>query len=73
MADFYIRTFDLTKKLLSFEKDHLDVICLSIDDPDDDPDYEGPVSLTIEGVSSSDPGIPFGESINSDESLAELF
>ena len=73
MADFYIRTSDLTKKLLSFEKAHLDVVCLSIEDPDDDPEYGGPASLWIQGVNSSDSDIVSEDSIDSDESLADLF
>lgn len=73
MAEFYIRTFDLTKKLLSFEKDHLDVIQLSIEEPDDDPDYGGPASLWIQGVNSSDPERSMEDSIDSDDSLADLF
>ena len=73
MADFYIRTHDLVKKLLSFEKDHLDVVCLSISDPDDDPEYGGPASLWIQGVNTSNPGITPEESIESDESLSGLF
>lgn len=73
MADFYIRTSDLTKTLLSFEKDHLDVIHLTIEDPDDDPDLGGPASLWIEGVNSSSPEVSFEDSIDSDESLADLF
>ncbi len=70
MAEFYIRTFDLTRKLLALEKDHQDVLCLGF--PDDD-DSDDPVSLSIESVCSSEPGIVAGEFIDSDESLADLF
>jgi len=73
VADFYIRTSDLVKTLSSFEKDHLDVVCLSIEDPDDDPELGGPASLWIQGVNSSDPDIVSEDSIDSDESLADLF
>lgn len=73
LSEIYIRTYDLVKKLLSFEKEHLDVVCLSITDPDDDPEYGGPASLWIQGVNSADPGIAPEESIESDESLADLF
>ena len=73
MAEFYIRTFDLTKLLLSYEKDHLDVIGLSLTDPDDDPECGGPPSLVITGVNSSDPDICSEEFVDSDESLSNLF
>lgn len=73
MADFYIRTFDLSKMLLSLEKDHQDVLCLSITDEDDDPEYGGPPSLFISSVNSSDPDDTKEDSIESDESLADLF
>ncbi|MBQ6370351.1 MAG: hypothetical protein IJJ21_02070 [Firmicutes bacterium] len=73
MADFYIRTFDLTKILLALEKEHQDVVCLSITEEDDDPENGCPASLWISSVNSSDPDFVSEDSIDSDESLADLF
>ncbi len=73
MAQVYLHTYDLTKLALSFEKQKLDVICLDILDPDDDPEYGGPAVLSISGVNSSDPDFPAEDSIDSDDSLADLF
>lgn len=73
MADIYVRTFDLTKKLLSMEKQGLDVVCLSIEEADDNPDCGGPAALYISGANSHDPGLLVDDSIDSDESLAGLF
>lgn len=73
MARVFLRTFDLTKLAMSFEKQKLDTVCLEILDPDDDPEYGGPAALSISGVNSSDPDFPAEDSIDSDDSLADLF
>ena len=73
MSKVYLRTYDLTKLALSFEKQHLDTICLEVLDPDEDPEYCGPASLWITGVNSSDPEDAVEDSVESDESLADLF
>ena len=73
MAQVYLHTYDLTNLALSFEKQHLDVVCLDIIDPDDDPEYGGPAALSVSGVNSSDPDFACDESIDSDDSLADLF
>lgn len=73
MAQVYLHTYDLTKLALSFEKQNLDVVCLEVLDPDEDPEYGGPASLWISGVNSSDPEDTAEDSVESDESLADLF
>lgn len=69
---FYIRTYELTKALLSFEKDHLDVISVDINelhDPGEDPS----TSLIITGVNSASPEFAEDEWLDSDESLSKFF
>lgn len=74
MADFYIRTFDLTKMLLALEKNHQDILRLSFTDPEDEEDEDDyPVSLSIESVCSSDPGVVLGDFVDSDDSLSGFF
>ena len=74
MASFYIRASVLKDLIVSFEKDHLDVLSLNILEADDDPEYGGPSSLWIQGANSSaHDNIAYEESIDSDESLSEFF
>lgn len=73
MAAVFVKTYDLAKMLLSFEKDKLDVVCLEIAEADDDEEYGGPASLQISGVNSRDPEFASEDSIDSDDSLADLF
>ena len=73
MADFYARTFDLAKLFLSLEKEQLDVVRLHIADADDDPKYGGPVMLSVDAVNAQVPGVITGVSMDSDDSLSDLF
>ena len=73
MADIYARTFDLTKLFLSLEKQHLDVVRISISEADDDPKYGGPAMLSVDAVNSQAPGVVSGESLDTDDSLSDYF
>ena len=72
MDEVYVRTADLIKKLRSYEKDHLDILCLSITERDDHPEFGGPPSLCIQGFDSRDGEFAGAveDFIDSDESLA---
>ena len=73
MYGFYVRTHDLIELLKSFEKQNLSVLSLDVLEADKDEEYGGPASLWISGVDPSDPDCTVEDSIDSDESLADLF